>query len=78
MASFFFERGAAIERLSGTKKQEEALAAQIAQQTQINDAIASDIQRADDPELLAQLAREELDMVYDNEKVFVDSSKSNS
>jgi len=25
MASFFFERGAAIERLSGTKKQEEAL-----------------------------------------------------
>jgi len=66
------------QQVQQARQQEEALAAQIAQQTQINDAIASDIQRADDPELLAQLAREELDMVYDNEKVFVDSSKSNS
>ncbi len=65
------------QQVQQARQQEDELAAQITQQMQINDAIASDIARADDPELLAQLAREELDMVYDNEKVFVDSSKSN-
>ena len=52
------------------KAQEAALAQQIAALEAENAALAEDIANADDPELIEQIAREELGMVVRDEKVF--------
>ena len=56
-------------------RQQEAEKAQMVQQLkEENAAIAADIERAQDPELLEDLARSELGMGYSDEKVFIDSN----
>ena len=52
------------------RAEEAALAAQIAALEAENAALAEDIANADDPELIEQIAREELGMVVRDEKVF--------
>ena len=41
---------------------------------QENDSLSSALEKADDPEYLQELAREQLDMVSPGEKVFYDVS----
>jgi len=58
------------ERLEEERAEEAALIEQIAALEQENAELAEDIANADDPELIEQIAREELDMVVTDEKVF--------
>ena len=58
------------ERLKTAQAEEAALAEQIAALEEKNAALAEDIANADDPELIEQIAREELGMVVTDEKVF--------
>ena len=44
------------------------------QQQRENDSLSSALEKADDPEYLQELAREQLDMVSPGEKVFYDVS----
>ena len=50
------------------------LSAQLEQQQRENDSLSSALEKADDPEYLQELAREQLDMVSPGEKVFYDVS----
>ena len=61
-------RGDAI--VKEAQAEEAALAAQVAALEAKNAALAEDIANADDPELIEQIAREELGMVVRDEKVF--------
>ena len=47
---------------------------QLEQQQRENDSLSSALEKADDPEYLQELAREQLDMVSPGEKVFYDVS----
>lgn len=58
------------EKLDGARAQELQLAAEIAQVQQENAALEEDLAHADDPELIEQIAREQLGMVVQDEKVF--------
>jgi cell division protein FtsL len=58
------------DRVEEAKTQETALAGQIAALEAENAALAEDIANADNPELIEQIAREELGMVVRDEKVF--------
>jgi len=58
------------DRLKEAQAEEAALAQQIAALEEKNAALAEDIANADDPELIEQIAREELGMVVRDEKVF--------
>ena len=58
------------EKLKTARDEEAALAAQIAQVEQENAQLQEDLDRAGDPELIEEIAREELGMVVRNEKVF--------
>jgi cell division protein FtsB len=59
-------------KVQDAQLQQEALAAQVAAQQQANDALAADLQRADDPTYLQDLARDELGLVAPGERVFYD------
>lgn len=61
-------------RLELARAEETALAEQIAQQKQENAALEAALERADDPEYLRELAREQLDMVSPGQKDFYDVS----
>lgn len=58
------------DKLKTAREEEAALAAQIAEVQEENDALLEDLERADDPELIQDIARQELGMVMQNEKVF--------
>ncbi len=58
------------DRVKEAQAEEAALAQQIAALEEKNAALAEDIANADDPELIEQIAREELGMVVRDEKVF--------
>ena len=58
------------EKLKTARAEEEALDAQIAQIEQENASLQEDLDNAGDPELIEEIAREELGMVVRNEKVF--------
>ena len=69
-----FGAGVQLYRLQGqlrsARAEEEALAAQITQLEKENEALSEDLANAGDPELIEKIAREELGMVMQNEKVF--------
>ena len=54
--------------------EKQTLSAQLEQQQRENDSLSSALEKADDPEYLQELAREQLDMVSPGEKVFYDVS----
>ena len=58
------------EDLKTARAEDAALAAQIAQVERENAQLQEDLDRAGDPELIEEIAREELGMVTQNEKVF--------
>ena len=58
------------EKLKTARAEEEALDAQIAQIEQENASLQEDLDNAGDPDLIEEIAREELGMVVRNEKVF--------
>ena len=58
------------EQLKTARAEEEALAQEIAQVEKENAQLQEDLDRAGDPELIEEIAREELGMVAKNEKVF--------
>ena len=58
------------EQLRTARDEEAALTAQIAQVERENAQLQEDLDRAGDPELIEEIAREELGMVAKNEKVF--------
>ena len=61
------------DRLRTAREEEEALAAQIAQLEEANQELQEDIDHAGDPEMIEQIAREELGMAVKDEKVFYHS-----
>ena len=69
-----FGAGVQLYRLQGqlrsARAEVEALAAQITQLEKENEALSEDLANAGDPELIEKIAREELGMVMQNEKVF--------
>ncbi len=58
------------DQLRTAQEEEAALAAQIAQVQKENQALEDDLAHAGDPELIEQIARDELGMVVQDEKVF--------
>lgn len=58
------------DQLRSARAEEAALAEQIAQLERENEALSQDLANAGDPELIEKIAREELGMVLQNEKVF--------
>lgn len=62
-------------RLSAAQAERDSLARQVQAQREDNAAMASDIENCDDPEQLAQIAREKLGLIEQDEIVFVDTSK---
>ena len=59
-------------RLQATKEQQEAVSQQLLQQQQENEALKSDLSKADDPEFIKGLARDQLGLVEDGERIFYD------
>ncbi len=62
------------QKIDSAEAEKQALAAQLEQQQRENDALTSALGKADDPDYLEQLAREQLGMVSPGEKVFYDVS----
>ena len=58
------------DQLKTAREEESALTAQIAQLEEENQDLQEDIDHAGDPEMIEQIAREELGMALKNEKVF--------
>ena len=50
---------------------QEALSQQVAEQTQINAELAEDVANPDDPDRIADIARDKLGLVAPGEKVFI-------
>lgn len=59
-------------RLSETKQQEAALTRQLQQQTQENQALESDLAKKDDQEFIKDLARDQLGLAEEGERIFYD------
>ena len=62
------------QEISRAEAEKQALSAQLEQQQRENDSLSSALKKADDPEYLQELAREQLDMVSPGERVFYDVS----
>ena len=62
------------QEISRAEAENQTLSAQLEQQQRENDSLSSALEKADDPEYLQELAREQLDMVSPGEKVFYDVS----
>ena len=58
------------EKLNDARSEADALAAQITQMEKENAALEEDLAHASDPELIEQIARDQLGMVVQDEKVF--------
>lgn len=62
------------DKLAGARAEQAALEANVARQTQENRSLEAALERAEDPEYLQQLARDELGMVSPGQKDFYDVS----
>lgn len=62
------------DQVQAAEAQRDQLAGQVQAQQQENDALAADIAEGATPEKIEELARDELGMVKDGERVFVDTS----
>ena len=61
-------------RIRETQAQRDSLSRQVAEQTQVNAALAEDVANPDDPERIADIARDKLGLVAPGEKVFIITS----
>ena len=59
-------------RLSEAKQQEAALTRQLQQQTQEHQALESDLAKKDDQEFIKDLARDQLGLAEEGERIFYD------
>ena len=59
-------------RLSEAKQQEAALTRQLQQQTQENQALESDLAKKEDQEFIKDLARDQLGLAEEGERIFYD------
>lgn len=62
------------DKLAGARAEQAALEANVARQTQENRSLEAALEKAEDPEYLQQLARDELGMVSPGQKDFYDIS----
>ena len=58
-------------RIRQTQAERDALSRQVAEQTQVNADLAEDVANPDDPDRIADLARDKLGLVVPGEKVIV-------
>ena len=58
-------------RIRETQAQRDSLSRQVAEQTQVNADLAEDVANPDDPERIADIARDKLGLVAPGEKVFI-------
>ena len=61
-------------RIRETQAQRDSLSRQVAEQTQFNADLAEDVANPDDPERIADIARDKLGLVAPGEKVFIITS----
>ena len=61
-------------RITEAEAEKAALAAQVEDRQRENDSLSAALDKADDPDYLQELAREQLDMVAPGERVFYDVS----
>ena len=59
-------------QLNAARAEEQALSAQVQEKQEANAALQSDLDHADDPEFIAQLARELLGLAEPGERIFYD------
>ena len=62
-------------QLETARAERDALSQAVQDQREINAALAADIANSGDPEQIAAIAREKLDLVAQDEIVFIDTSK---
>ena len=62
-------------KLNAAQNERDELARQVAAQREANAELADDIAHSDDPDYLADIARDKLGLLEPDEIVFVDSSK---
>ena len=62
------------QEISRAEAEKQTLSAQLEQQQRENDSLSSALEKADDPEYLQELPREQPDTVSPGEKVFYDVS----
>lgn len=62
-------------RLEEAKATLDQLSSQVQDQREVNAALAADIENRDDPEQIANIARDKLGLLAQDEIVFVDTSK---
>ena len=60
------------QRLGEAKVQEASLTRQLQQQQQDNQALQSDLDKKDDPEFIKELARDQLGLAEEGERIFYD------
>ena len=60
------------QRLGEAKVQEASLARQMQQQQQENEALRSDLAKKDDPDFIKELARDQLGLAEEGERIFYD------
>ena len=58
-------------RIRQTQAERDSLSRQVAEQTQVNAVLAEDVANPDDPERIADIARDKLGLVAPGEKVFI-------
>ncbi|MCC2259429.1 cell division protein FtsL [Intestinimonas aquisgranensis] len=58
-------------RIRQTQAERDALSRQVAEQTQVNADLAEDVANPDDPDRIADIARDKLGLVVPGEKVIV-------
>lgn len=58
-------------RIRETQAERDALSRQVAEQTQVNADLAEDVASPDDPDRIADIARDKLGLVVPGEKVIV-------
>lgn len=67
-----FELANVYGQLAVAREEEQRLSAQVEQKRQANAALQQDLSRADDPEFIAELARELLGLAEPGERIFYD------
>ena len=60
------------QRLGEAKVQEASLTRQMQQQQQENEALRSDLAKKDDPDFIKELARDQLGLAEEGERIFYD------
>ena len=61
-------------RIRETQAERDALSRQVAEQTQVNADLAEDVANPDDPDRIADIARDKLGLVVPGEKVIIITS----